>query len=206
MRFLLALLLVACGGVPVVGPIQAHRMSHESMVVLLNDEGRPVCAGVLVEEGILTAAHCVTFSRTVPIGTHDGLRDGGRFLDERTVRVLRVNLGADLALLERPAGLNATLPLSSGDPIPGEAVVTCGHPAGIPYVCHTGTVSREVHRFDEHRLWFGIDAGLVPGMSGGPVISSRGELLGINDFMLDGTVVGGVIAPETVRHFLENLP
>ena len=91
--------------------------------------------------------------------------------------------GVDLALL-----LVQTPDLSPQGPIgrfnevkQGDEVIAIGHPAGLEFSVTKGAVSAK--RLD---FLLQTDAAINPGNSGGPLIDSRGQVIGINSFILRG--------------------
>jgi S1-C subfamily serine protease len=89
----------------------------------------------------------------------------------------------DLALLKITGTFNP-LELGNSDNVHvGEGVVAVGNPLGLQFSVSQGIVSG-VHRAGPNGLNYYIqtDAALNPGNSGGPLINSRGEAIGINNF------------------------
>jgi S1-C subfamily serine protease len=126
-------------------------------------------------------------------------------MGRRWVRVLRVDTVRDLALLETVPGPVRGLRLRPVET--GESVVIIGHPVGLPYVTHRGIVSRG-EREEEGRRYFLTDAGIVPGMSGGPVFDEYGDVVGIASFSVGYFLVpqahlGGAVPVSAILEFLE---
>lgn len=102
----------------------------------------------------------------------------------------------DLAVLKiEKTGLTpATLGDSSNVQI-GEFVMAIGNPLGMDYSVTTGVVSavnREVE--SENSVYYAIqtDAAINSGNSGGALVNSNGEVIGINTLKLAGTGIEGV--------------
>lgn len=206
MRTLVLAFLCGCAAHS-FGPIApGYAESDRSVVALVDEEGSIYCSGVLIEQGILTAAHCVDDEPTVRVALSAWVDEEGEYMRaSRDARVVRVDAEADLALLALPAGWDGWLRPRTVAPVLGEPVVVCGHPVGLPYVCHSGHVSGRTRHFSPglHREgWFTVDAGLIPGMSGGPVFDQSGQVLGITSFYAGYPTVGGVIDPGTIQAFL----
>ena len=92
----------------------------------------------------------------------------------------------DLALLKvTVSGINP-LPLgNSSDVKIGETVYVAGNPRGLEGTFSNGIISSRRDRYAKERLQ--MTAPISPGSSGGPVLNSKGEVIGIS-FM---TLVGG---------------
>lgn len=165
---------------------------------------RRTCSGFLVEQGILTNAHCVmdaTFIQMEVPGLADRIR----------VERVAVNHQVDLALV-RPADAD-TLPSGmrpiafGGLPEQREKVVTIGYSVGGRQVSFTeGVVSRiDVMPYAHSRqfnLLVQTDAAINPGNSGGPVFSDRtGECLGMATQRFSGSI-GYFIPMPVIRQFL----
>ncbi len=104
----------------------------------------------------------------------------------------RVNVGfvgyngtLDVALLKANGSYSA-LKLRNSDNVQiGEKVIAIGNPLGLQFSVSQGIVSA-VHRQGANRLnaYIQTDAALNPGNSGGPLIDTRGEVIGINNFKI----------------------
>jgi S1-C subfamily serine protease len=168
---------------------------------------RRTCSGFLVEQGILTNAHCVmdaTFIQMEVPGLADRIR----------VERVAVNHQVDLALVrpadgdELPPGMR---PITFGGlPEQREKVVTIGYSIGGRQVSFTeGVVSRiDVMPYAHSRhynLLVQTDAAINPGNSGGPVFSDRsGECLGMATQRFSGSI-GYFIPVPVIRQFLTDI-
>lgn len=112
----------------------------------------------------------------------------GKSFDKALSRVWYTDPKHDLAFLEAP-GQSAALPdiklgryeeLKNGDPI-----LAIGHPFGLSYTATQGVISK-VDRVREGLQFIQIDAAINPGNSGGPLVNSRGEVIGVNSFIIRG--------------------
>lgn len=168
---------------------------------------RRTCSGFVVEQGILTNAHCVMDDTFIQIEV-PGLPD--RIEAERVA----VNHQVDLALVRprRPELLPAGLrPIAFGDlPEQREKVVTIGYSIGGRQVSYTeGVVSRiDVMSYAHSRqmnLLVQTDAAINPGNSGGPVFSDRsGECVGMATQRFSGSI-GYFIPVPVIRQFLVDI-
>ncbi len=107
--------------------------------------------------------------------------------DKQTYRadLVGYDTAQDIALLKVNA---STQPLILGDSDEakiGEKVIAIGNPLGLSFTTTEGIVSA-VHRVgpNEQPAYIQTDVSLNPGNSGGPLIDSRGKVIGINNFKL----------------------
>lgn len=72
----------------------------------------------------------------------------------------------------------------------GNHVIAVGHPFGLKYTATEGIISNTLHKQDGIN-YIQHDAALNPGNSGGPLLNSQGEIVGVNTFIIDnGTNIG----------------
>lgn len=183
--FLLAALLVA-------SPTFSQQPSiinqaHLSLVKVSSGEGEKqmFCTGVQVGiVRVLTAEHCVPPDNTNVI-----------LNDEFPARVVKKHEW--LVLLDAPEG-RPIIKIAERNPQLGEDATAIG------YVDLAGTkltLKRNVAGFSLiHPMMF-LDGPLVSGMSGGPVINSKGELIGINQ--ASNPFTGMVSDVKAIRAFLK---
>ena len=128
---------------------------------------------------IVTNEHVVAKNAEVTIA--------GRLFERTLARVWYTDKKHDLAFLQPPAGV--VLPeVKLGDynsMKDGDVVVAIGHPFGLNYTATQGVISK-VDRVREGVKYIQIDAAINPGNSGGPLVSKRGEIIGINSFIIRG--------------------
>ena len=172
--------------------------ARQSVVQLHNGRGGAGAGTILHADGlIVTNAHVVR--RQGPKVT---LADGRAF----SGRLLAFDDQADLAAIAVDAQALPVLPLADGRSVePGQWVVSLGHPWGVVGASTAGIVI-DIGRPVEGLPYDGplIQAGLHlrPGHSGGPMLNSQGELVGINT-MLAGPYVGLAIPVQRVKRFLK---
>jgi len=109
---------------------------------------------------------------------------------EHPARVIGTDPATDLALLKiEPSGL-PVLPLGNSDRLQvGEPVMAIGNPFGLDQTVTTGIVSAK-ERFigsGPYDDFIQTDASVNPGNSGGPLIDSRGAVVGINTAIFSQT-------------------
>jgi S1-C subfamily serine protease len=154
---------------------------------------------------VLTNCHVVEGAKEVRIQDADG-----RVMDARK---LGEDPDTDLALLR--AGSARDLPTASlGDSKTlkrGQLVVAIGNPLGFESTVTAGVVSAlgRSLRARNGRLIEDViqtDAALNPGNSGGPLVSSRGEVIGINTAVIMGAQgICFAVASNTAQFVLSEL-
>jgi hypothetical protein len=93
--------------------------------------------------------------------------------------VVAYDKNADLAILRVPEGASiAPLPLASRPVETGEPVYALGNPEGLSGSLSDGLVSN-ARRSDGTRDLIQISAPISHGSSGGPVVNSRGQVIGV---------------------------
>lgn len=138
---------------------------------------------VLNEQGlILTNDHVIAGATSLTVSP------GGSSSDTRTATVVGEEANQDLALIRMdPSGLNLKpLKLVSSSSVQvGDSVYAIGNPYGLNETLTRGIVSalgRDISAPDGSKITGAIqtDAALNPGNSGGPLLNSQGEVIGVN--------------------------
>ena len=134
----------------------------------------------------------------------------GKAFDKALSRVWYTDRKHDLAFLEAPK--NIELPeirLGHYEEMKdGDAVVAIGHPYGLNYTATQGVISK-VDRIREGLKFIQIDAAINPGNSGGPLVNMKGEVIGVNSFIIRGGDNLGFALPvnylrEALQMYLPN--
>ena len=144
---------------------------------------------VIIDKGlILTNLHVVFGAKRVQVVFADGL--------ESDATVTGTQPENDLAVLQAhkiPDDLTAATMRSTADLAIGDQVVAVGYPFGIGPSASAGIVSglrREFYSPNGKRLLTNLiqfDAAVNPGNSGGPLVTARGEVVGIVTAILNPT-------------------
>ncbi|RSM69423.1 serine protease [Actinoplanes sp. ATCC 53533] len=125
---------------------------------------------------ILTAYHVVESVWTAGRTTVQLERDGKSY----RAAITDVSSTHDLALLTVNAKING-IAAARAKPTSGEQILVVGAPLGLADTITTGVVSAVRARVGGPGTMIQIDAPVNPGNSGGPVINSRKEVVGIAD-------------------------
>lgn len=183
----------------------------------LGDEGQGgLGSGFVVDDDgyVATNAHVVTTGDGPPLSDADHVYV--QFPDGNQVeaRIVGTDPNSDVALLKvDPSGLSLT-PLelgASSNLTVGEPVAAIGSPFGERESLSTGVISaldRDIESLTAFRIGDAIqtDAAINQGNSGGPLLDSRGEVLGINAQIRSesggGVGVGFAVPVDTVKRSL----
>ncbi len=190
---------------PAVVFIKCIRESHESGKRTSQEISG---SGVIIDPAgeLLTNWHVVDKAISVRCLLHDG-----RPVD---AKVIGSDKDTDLALvrLELPANADPLPYAQLGDSTQlkeGDFVMAMGAPWGLTRSVSIGIVSctrRFLTNNSEYSLWLQTDASISPGNSGGPLINTAGEVVGINTL---GAIIGGdmgfSIPSETIKCILPQL-
>jgi serine protease DegQ len=143
---------------------------------------------------VITNNHVVEDARAIEVAVGD-----------RTLpaRLLGIDPSNDIAVLQIPARDLSELPLGDSDRLSvGDYVVAIGNPFQVGQTVTAGIVSALGRpRQGSGLSYVQTDAPINPGNSGGPLISMRGEVVGVNTAIIgpgDGNVGIGLAVPSNV--------
>jgi serine protease Do len=146
-------------------------------------------SGVVIRRDgvILTNAHVVGQAREVRIGLADGREIGAR--------VLGRDPSVDVAVVRVTGSELPVAPLADSDALlVGQTAIAIGNPLGLERTVTRGVISA----IDRSPRGFGLDgliqtdAAISPGNSGGPLLDSRGRVIGINTAVISAPGASGL--------------
>ncbi len=183
---------VAEGVGPAVAMVATEGKGHGSGVVISND-------GLVV-----TNSHVVGKAKTVTVSLPDGHRLGAR--------VLGTDPDTDLAILKADGSALQVAELGDSSTLRrGQIAIVIGNPLGFESTVTAGVISalgRSLRSPSGRPIEDVIqtDAALNPGNSGGALVSSLGEVIGVNTAMIDGAQgICFAVASNAVRLVLSEV-
>ena len=156
---------------------------------------RSVGSGFVIDPDgyILTNAHVVSGAQRVQVVLPSGDADGtlatalsGK-MNVVAARIIGLSSEIDLALLKVDDKKLPALPLASYSQLrQGETVFAFGSPIGLRNSLTHGLVSAVARQIDPDSplIYVQTDAPINPGNSGGPLVNIRGEVVGVNTFIM----------------------
>lgn len=149
---------------------------------------------------IITNEHVVRDNRQVVIESPG--------FERQLCDVVYMDVKYDLAFLQAPkqhsmgkVKIGEVPDLALGDP-----VIAMGHPFGLKFTATQGIISSLDYQMDGV-MYIQHDAALNPGNSGGPLLTAKGHLIGVNSFVIrDGQSIGFALPvnylKDTLAEFL----
>ncbi len=137
-------------------------------------------SGFIIGDLIITNSHVVSGLKEVIISTKKLPRTLGT--------VIYDDEGYDLAFIRSPAPLHPNHPLTfcSSTINDGDTVIAIGHPYGLNYSTTKGIISKAI-RLQGEVEYIQFDAAINPGNSGGPLLNEKGEVIGVNTFIIQNS-------------------
>lgn len=181
-KLVCALGLIASLGFPTVAfaldrdesaSIAVYEQASKAVVTIRSRGGSGT--GAIIDPGglVITNNHVVRGARNVEVRTADGRTYTGV--------VRSIDSQSDLALIEiRPTGTLTSLRLADTAARVGQRVYAIGNPFGLERTLTVGILSR----INPNNGDLQTDAALNPGNSGGPLLNSDGQLIGVNKAIL----------------------
>jgi putative serine protease PepD len=201
---------------------QVYQQDSSGVVAIraVTASGTDTGTGIVLNDSglILTNNHVVAEASSITVSP--GESEG----ETRTATLVGADPNSDLALIKiDPSGLGLkplTLANSSAAEV-GDSVYAIGNPYGLDETLTRGIVSalgREITAPDGAKITGAIqtDAALNPGNSGGPLIDTAGEVIGINSQIASAqadttgsqpgsTGVGFAISSNTAKQVIETI-
>jgi S1-C subfamily serine protease len=180
--------------------IRVYQVAAPAVVSVQSDRGAG--SGSIIDPSglVLTSAHVVRNSKNVTVTLSDKRKVRGQ--------VIASTRNPDLALirLQNVGGDLPSINIGSSTQIQvGQRAFAIGNPFGrFAGTLTTGIISR----IDSDRKLIQTDAALNPGNSGGPLLNSQGELIGVNTSIYtspsqEGNIgLGFAINADTVKEFV----
>jgi len=181
---------------------------------------RSVGSGFVVDADgyIMTNAHVVDGAQRVQIVLPPANPDGSLQaalspkLNVVPARIVGIASELDIALLKVEGVKLPALPLATYSNVrQGETVLAFGSPSGLRNTLTHGLVSAVARQIDPDSplIYIQTDAPINPGNSGGPLVNTRGEVVGMNTFIMSQSGgnegLGFAIPSATVRTALRQL-
>ena len=157
---------------------------------ITNPSGRGTCSGFVINEQryIVTNYHCVHNSTQLMLAFYD--RDDWNMYD---VKIIGTDPLADVAVIQIPKRKKPLpyLNWSTEEPWDGMDVFAVGHPFGMVWTITKGIISnnKRIVRSPYVR-YVQTDTAINQGNSGGPLVNTAGNVVGINSL---------IISPQAVK-------
>lgn len=199
-------------------PLNVHAFSQEEMVNIsvyekINpaivaidanlDDGFSAGTGCVVRNDgvILTGSHVIDGAKDIDVTTYNG-----KVYKASVLAIMGKN--KDLALLKiTPKQHLKTIPFGNSELIKvGQKVLAIGNPFGFTGTLTSGIVSR----IDYAKGRIQTDAAINPGCSGGPLLNSKGEVIGISqsiynpDNNISNIGIGFAIPINEAKKFIQS--
>ena len=160
---------------------------------------------ISAEGHILTNHHVVGEADRILVKLYDGR--------ELEAKLVGTDSESDISVIQIEGSDLPVLPMGNSDEIEvGESVIAVGNPFGLSQTVTYGIVSakgRSGVGITEYEDFIQTDAAINPGNSGGPLISLRGEIVGVNTaiFTRSGGYqgIGFAVPINMARGILEDL-
>ncbi len=168
------------GNIP-IGPSYTHQEQSLGSGVVIDSTGY-----------VLTNNHVVAHAQDIRVMLHDGR--------VARARVIGTDPLTDLAVLKVDAGHLPAIRLATRKPSVGDVVLAIGNPLGIGQTVTMGIVSATRRQLgpDNPETFIQTDAAINFGNSGGALVNTDGQLVGINTALLGHGTEGISFAIPTV--------
>jgi len=156
--------------------------NNESVV---NNNGRGTCSGFVINDKgyIVTNYHCVHNATQLKLAFYD-LDDWNLY----EVKIIGIDPLGDIAVIHIPKRKKALpfLKWSEEEPWDGMDVFAVGHPFGMSWSITKGVVSHSKRTFrSPYVRYLQSDAAINSGNSGGPLVNTAGNVVGVNSMIIN---------------------
>lgn len=161
--------------------ITTENLRTDRLFMLPSTQEGTGSGSVLNKEGyIVTNYHVIEDARSVSVNLYDGSSYDAKFIG--------ADPNNDVAVIKIEAPAEVLWPVQFGDStnlLVGMRVFALGNPFGLERTLSTGIISslnRSLKIFGTRKVnsIIQVDASMNPGNSGGPLLNSRGQMIGIN--------------------------
>ena len=185
-------------------PVSIYEKINPAIVTVDSQipDGLSCGTGCIIDKSgvILTSAHVVDIGKTVVVTMSNGQNYDAKVLkhlgDNKDIALLKINVPVDLK----------TVKLGDSEKIKvGQKVLAIGNPFGFNGTLTQGIISR----IDYAKNRIQTDAAINPGSSGGPLVNTTGEVIGINqaiynpDDNVSNIGIGFATPINLVKEYLE---
>ena len=186
-------------------PVSIYEKINPAIVTVDSQipDGLSCGTGCIIDKSgvILTSAHVVDIGKTVVVTMSNGQNYNATVLkhlgDNKDIALLKIDAKKDLK----------TVKLGNSSKVKvGQKVLAIGNPFGFSGTLTQGIVSR----IDYAKNRIQTDAAINPGSSGGPLLNTNGDVIGINqaiynpDNNISNIGIGFATPINLVKEYLEN--
>ena len=186
-------------------PVSIYEKINPAIVTVDSQipDGLSCGTGFIIDKSgvILTSAHVVDIGKTVVVTMSNGQNYDAKVLkhlgDNKDIALLKIDAKKDLK----------TVKLGNSSKVKvGQKVLAIGDPFGFSGTITQGIVSR----IDYAKNRIQTDAAINPGSSGGPLLNTNGDVIGINqaiynpDNNISNIGIGFATPINLVKEYLEN--
>jgi S1-C subfamily serine protease len=148
------------------------RHANAACVTIVTDGGHGSGALVGTDGYVLSAYHVVEGVNKIEVGFGSGLKLDGT--------ILAYDKANDVVLIKIPGSGYQALPMAPEQEVElGEEVLTIGTPAALDFGQSISKGILSGKRLENERIYLQVDMAVSPGNSGGPLLNSKGEVIGV---------------------------
>ncbi len=185
--------------------LDLYQFFLKGMVVPKSSSTHAVGSGVIIDKNgtIVTNYHVISGASVIEVLFAKSKK-------KVRAKIVGTDLKTDIALLSvKDAGPITPLDLGDSDSLRvGDVVIAIGNPFGYAHTVTTGIISAKgrVIGTGPYDDFLQTDASIHPGNSGGPLLDTRGRLIGINTAVAaEGSGIGFAIPVNMVKTIVRDL-